>query len=59
MSWQFWSDFLNSKEDYYPIQNETSIEAEEYEKNHPKETGLIEKIMDNPELIKKLKKEEE
>ncbi len=55
MSWEFWSDFLNSKGDYYPIQSD----AEKYEQENPEEAKLIEKIMDNPELAEKMKKLEE
>lgn len=38
--WEFWSDFLNSKGDYYPIQSD----AEKYKQENPEEAKLIEKL---------------
>lgn len=61
MSWGFWSDFLNSKEDYYPIRDndediEFGKEAAKWENSHKKEAEMLEQIMYNPELAEKMKK---
>lgn len=63
MSWGFWSDFLNSNDDYYPLCDnedmELAKEADKWKNLHKEEAALIEKIMDNPELIKEYDEREE
>lgn len=57
MSWKFWSDFLNSKDDYYPIKNDVKEEVEKFEREHPETANLIERIMDDSKLVEKIKEE--